>query len=240
MKENYIYPNVPEIIGEIVQEMVSATSGTIDLLSTAGGVTTISTDAGLLQPGQQVVIAEQLYTVIEVTHLGFDVDGELPIGLVGSAWELYVSYDFGHLKEINDKINSPDAQLSLPMVWLMLDVQQSQNLQPPTWGTASVRIAIIAESERDIDAGYRLNNTFANQLEPLRMKFEKALYSDVAKKYLYLAPGERFEIDSYNRYFYGSADKNKNTLGATITDAIELSFEINLRANKQCKTLKIK
>ncbi len=226
----YETPNIPEILREVVQDLAeNKQAANIDSISVSSGITTVFTDTNDLQDGQLVLIDNTEYRIKNVTNRSFDVDAELT---TANSYQLKLTYLYGHLAEFRKKISHSDHE-QWPYVWLMLDIPYNNDMQPPVHGTATLRIAIVNQSYKDIDAATRNADNIKKIIQPLSTQLKNALYSYPAKNYIYLKPGERINFEETKRYFYGSED-GTNLVG-TVADASELRFKLKFRTNlKKC------
>lgn len=160
---------------------------------------------------QEIFIVDEIRTVVE------RVDAKLTAA--GFTHKVY--YDYGHPKEINqrlqDKAQSTDDKDKLfPLVILLTDIPITHNI-PGFYGQAKLRILICNYTEAEYTAQERTDINFKPILHPIKKEFINQL--SVYNLFTFETEPLFTETDCY---YYGSQINDKNQFNDRI-DAIEIT-----------------
>jgi hypothetical protein len=143
-------------------------------------------------------------------------------------------FRFGHTTEINTILQEAkaldiEAAKKYPFIWLMLN----NELEPlPNFGTqaykTNAKIAFVNVAEQDAIASTRLTNNFKKILDKIFDLFFAELNTLPTAANFNIKLNEPIRPTFIDRFFYGSADKNKNVFGDAQTDAIECKFDLQV------------
>jgi len=144
-------------------------------------------------------------------------------------------YMFGHPKEINNRLQEKgkgkvQKKQRYPLIVLRLDTPEK------VIGDVvehTLNIAIVAETERNLNAEERLQEVFIPILDPLYEKF----FEELRNSGLFMWPNnqDKPEHTKVKRYFYGVAQGSGNVenIFSDPLDAIEI-IDLKIRQTKNC------
>lgn len=215
------------------------TEKNITHISEVSGVSTITSDSLVLlydrvsiylQAGQIITINNVNYNVLSVnrTLKQFTITAT---GLIATKWNLAVNYKFGSRIEVNEllTIESKDTTEKLkrfPLAWLIInEPEQSENLEFDH--NSNIKLVIAHLTKPEYRADYRLDNVLKTVIQPLITLFLSTIQSPYFSDVFQFEYG-KLRQTKYNRFFYGSSDKNEMVLSAP-TDAIEIEVDLTFQ-----------
>lgn len=240
-----------EQIGAIITYM-KAQKNITDITENAG-ISTITTNTLVLLTsfkvfylavGQIVTINSINYPVLSVNSKNktFTIAGTglyhmstdpIPVKVLDATkWNLAINYLYGSRQEINEILvnaSKDPAQklIRFPLIWLFVNNDKKMN----TWDNidfdTNLKFAIVHLTKKEYKADDRLTYVFKPVLQPL---WELFLATMTSPYFTYMLHFETFDFkyDKYDRYFYGSSDKNAMVLDSA-TDAIEISIDLQFK-----------
>lgn len=143
-----------------------------------------------------------------------------------------VYYDYGHPKELNQRLQEKADSVSekdklFPLIALLTDVPIIRNIQG-FYGTARMRILICNYTEAEYTAKQRTDINFKPILHPIKNSFIEALRRH--GQFVFEGYPVFTETDCY---YYGSQINDKNVFNDKI-DAIEITDLIVNVTQKNC------
>jgi len=224
----------PEDVFQNIKDLMTFGS-TISNVSELAGVSTITTDnIYTLQDEMLIEIGNTVYAVSNITRTGvaewtFDVTG----AITDATWQLALYYEFGRALEVGnilkDKKEDPtNKNKRFPLMWLLTGIEKAEGSGYVDY-EASIVIAFIYLSEKNLRAQKRLDDKFEPILDPLVELFETTIKTSPGSRYFVLEYGEVLDISKTDKFKYGSVGGDKHVFD-DISDAIELNM--TLKFNK--------
>jgi hypothetical protein len=152
--------------------------------------------------------------------------------LLVTKWNLAINYLYGTHTEVNmilaNAQKDPDKMLiRFPLFWLFVNNDKKYNPWDNIDFNTKLKFSLVHLTDKNYTASTRLTNVFKPVLQPIWELFLDTITSPYFKDVFHFETFD-FEYEKYDRYFYGSADKNVSILDAP-TDAIEISMDFNLK-----------
>jgi len=213
----------------------------IDGITLTGDVTNVNEIFGIteltitnyteLLVGMIITLDNINYQILSINNNVISISA---IDITATNWSLAVNFLYGHRQEINEILTNKDNNQetkfkNFPLIWLDLDIEENKNTSTLIESEADIILVFVYKTKKEYRATTRLNDNFKLIIQPLLDLFIEKLNSDKFAPVFVKNYGEILSYKKIDRYFYGSADKNKSVF-KTLTDAIEI--KINLKFKK--------
>lgn len=218
-------------------------------ITESNGISTIYTDSLVLlrvlyniylQDKQIVTINKINYSVdnvdldlksfeIEAVNLYHMSTDAIPVKVLDATkWNLAINFDFGSRIEVNqvlmNEVTDPDKKLQrFPLAWLLIN-QPEKSKSMDTDHISSVKMVFAHLTDPTYLAEKRKEQVLKTVLDPLYTLFVETIRSPYFRRKFRWNENEFIET-KYNRYFYGSSDKQEKVFDSP-TDAIEIELDV--------------
>jgi len=196
-----------------------------------------------LNDGQIVTINSINYQVdnVDYDYLSFDISAVglfhmstdlIPVKILDATkWNLSINFKAGSRIEINQLLDIESKDLTkkltrFPLVWMFINESEKTDILDFDHET-SIKLAFVHLSDIKNRANDRLDDILKLILQPLLTLFVLTITSPYFSRKFQWEYG-KFPSTKYNRFFYGSSDKNESVLNSP-TDAIEVDISITFQ-----------
>lgn len=224
------------ILTNVFDELVASMreTGVIGSVVETDGISVMQS-VNALSENEVVVINGADYTVFNVSTIGFSVEGT---GLSGSWVSQSPYYDYGHLKEISNKLIKMDTETApysykkYPLIALVTDIEIDEG-DPIVEGIVrNLFLVIINNTQEEYSSKERYENNIIPILYPLFEELKKKIKS--SKYFIGVYP--KINLKRKEMPFWGSTSKYGNIKNITNDplDAIQIRITELKIDSKKC------
>jgi hypothetical protein len=147
-------------------------------------------------------------------------------------WNIAINFKVGSRIEINELLaleqSNPDYKLQrFPLIWLFInESEKTSGIEFDHKTTLKMAFAHLNNKVNDRVLG-RIDNSLETILQPLLTLFEATIRSPYFSR-VFSWDYMEYDKTKYNRFFYGSSDKNEMVLTSP-TDAIEVEIDLTFQ-----------
>lgn len=221
-----------DVFGELVDSMRE--TGVIDSVVETNGVSVVQS-ANALSEDEVVVIGGTDYAVFDVSPTGFSVEGTGISGVWGSRSPYY---EYGHLKEISNKLMQRDGETKpfsykkYPLIALITDIEIKEG-DPKIEGVVENLFLVIVNSTKE---EYTTAERYANNIIPILYPLYEELTKKIRRSKYFIGVYPKINLKRKEMPFWGSTSKYGNIKNITNDplDAIQVRITELKIDSKKC------